>query len=150
MDEDFATYEVVSYDDARALARDAAESAAALVSVRSDADIESVAEAAADAAASAAVDGVVGEVSERLDEVASRAAGDAVKGVQDSLDAQTLALRDAQEALESATVTLDADQYDVMVYQMRVQLGASFVSMLLCAACLGSLVWISISREVGR
>lgn len=141
---DVEVVEVVGYDDAVALAEDAAAAALESQGFNHDTEVGAVAEAAANSA----FDAAAAEIDARVDAVAAAAAEAAVSGVQDRLDAQLAAIEQRGSELEAETLTveLSADQYDGLMLQLRVMAGAEFLTLCLCAALLGALVWSTVCR----
>lgn len=136
--------EVVTYDDAAALAADAAAAALESQGVDTSAEVGAVAESAA----ADAIDAAAAEIDARVDAAAAAAADAAVSGVQDRLDATLAAIEDRSADLESAVVevTITADQYDALMTQLRVIAGAGFLTLCVTSALLGALVWNTVCR----
>lgn len=60
--------------------------------------------------------------------------------MQDALDAQVQALDARAESLETVAVTLDAEQWQFLADELRMQAAFGLLSLLMLCACFGAIV----------
>lgn len=142
------TYRVITYEDAKLLAADAAQSALAQFGDTYDGDIKSVANESAEKAAQEVMDGMSSTYEERMQQVADMAADDVVVSVSKDVKALTervdaLAETARQSDLENQSedvaqiVLLDETQWLYLQDSMKAQNTCDCLTLLIACMCAG-------------
>lgn len=134
---DETVYNVVNYEDVRAIATDAASTAVDRADARTSEDLSLLADEAATAAVEDAKTEIDQTTQENMQSVADAAATKSLEGVQAQLDAQVETLQSTTENLTEMTVTLDSDQWSTIQQEMQVLTTASLLSLLVSALLVG-------------
>ena len=145
------TYNVVGYEDVRGLAIDAANTAVEGQRSRDDGDLQLVADTAASKAAESVAQQVTDRTDEQLKSVADDSAAAAVDGVkqevsdalakvQEVTDAQLQEIDARAASIDSVSVTLADEQWEVVQGSLQVVTTCSLLTLLMVCAVFGSVV----------
>lgn len=143
--------EVVSYEDVRSIARDAANDALVADGYTDSAQIQDVASEAAEKALQGAQDSITdaieGQSQELATEAADKAAENVSKDYTEKIDAALGELRTISETQEETLATIDVEQWQELGDYMRAAVWSNLLVAIMVGVLTGVMLWHSI---VGR
>lgn len=147
--------EVVSYEDVRSIARDAANDALVADGFADDAALQDVANLAAEKAVQDAQDTITDAVesqskeiaTEAADKAAEKAAGNVSEDYTEKIDAAISELRTINETQAETLATIDVEQWQELGDYMRAAVWSNLLVAIMVGVLTGVMLWHSI---VGR